>query len=180
MIWVSTLRSIQCLVTFDVSHVKGVWHVKFCSICQRFGPTRNFSREEGWLSTENCWLHVLAFSDVEQSAKLYGYITILWASETTLFYSRELFCAVLCMTVICKHIPVQAVLWRCWLGSRKGIRPVKKLSGEVLAWLSVWGEVQICIWPSWCPTNSVKALAKAVKSVLEKRPLNDVCFLGVI
>jgi len=20
----------------------------------------------------------------------------------------------------------------------------------VLAWLSVWGEVQICIWPSWC------------------------------
>ena len=30
------------------------------------------------------------------------------------------------------------VLWRCWLGSRKGIRPVKKLSGGVLAWLSVW------------------------------------------
>jgi len=28
------------------------------------------------------------------------------------------------------------VLWRCWLGSRKVIRPVKKLSGGVLAWLS--------------------------------------------
>ena len=26
----------------------------------------------------------------------------------------------------------------------------KKLSGGVLAWLSVWSEVQICIWPSWC------------------------------
>jgi len=24
----------------------------------------------------------------------------------------------------------------------------KKLSGEVLAWLSIWNEVQICIWPS--------------------------------
>jgi len=24
----------------------------------------------------------------------------------------------------------------------------KKLSGGVLAWLSVWNEVQICIWPS--------------------------------
>jgi len=24
----------------------------------------------------------------------------------------------------------------------------KKLSGEVLAWLSVWSEVQTCIWPS--------------------------------
>jgi len=23
----------------------------------------------------------------------------------------------------------------------------KNLSGGVLAWLSVWGEVQICIWP---------------------------------
>jgi len=29
----------------------------------------------------------------------------------------------------------------------KGIRPVKKLSGGVLAWLSVWSEVQTCIWP---------------------------------
>ena len=41
-----------------------------------------------------------------------------------------------------------SALWHCWLGGRKGIRPVKKLSGGVLAWLSVWGEVQICIWPS--------------------------------
>jgi len=24
----------------------------------------------------------------------------------------------------------------------------KNLSGEVLAWLSVWNEVQTCIWPS--------------------------------
>ena len=33
---------------------------------------------------------------------------------------------------------VPSVLRRCWLGGRKGIRPVKKLSGGVLAWLSVW------------------------------------------
>jgi len=26
--------------------------------------------------------------------------------------------------------------------------PVKKLSGGVLAWLSVWSEVQTCIWPA--------------------------------
>jgi len=26
--------------------------------------------------------------------------------------------------------------------------PVKKLSGGVLAWLSVWSEVQTCVWPS--------------------------------
>jgi len=43
-----------------------------------------------------------------------------------------------------------SVLWRCWLGGRKGIRPVKNLSGGVLAWLCVWSEMQTCIWPSWC------------------------------
>ena len=34
------------------------------------------------------------------------------------------------------------------VGGRKGIRSVKKLSGGVLAWLSVWSEVQTCTWPS--------------------------------
>jgi len=38
---------------------------------------------------------------------------------------------------------------KSWLGGRKGIRPAKKLSGGVLVWLSVWSEVQTCIWPSW-------------------------------
>jgi len=35
-----------------------------------------------------------------------------------------------------------SVLSRCSLGGRKGIWPVKKLSGGVLAWLSVWSDVQ--------------------------------------
>ena len=43
-----------------------------------------------------------------------------------------------------------SVLWRCWLGGRKGIWPVKNLSGGVLAWLSVCSEVQTCIRPSGC------------------------------
>jgi len=32
-----------------------------------------------------------------------------------------------------------------WLGSRKGIRPAKKLSDGMLAWLCVWVKMQICI-----------------------------------
>ena len=44
---------------------------------------------------------------------------------------------------------VPSVLWRCWLGCRKGIRPVK-MSDGVLAWLSVWSEMQTCIWPVSC------------------------------
>ena len=40
------------------------------------------------------------------------------------------------------------MLWQCWLGIRKSC---KKLSDEVLVWLSVWSEVQIvCIWSSGC------------------------------
>ena len=34
------------------------------------------------------------------------------------------------------------------LGRQEGHPACKKLSGGVLAWLSVWSEVQTCIWPS--------------------------------
>jgi len=34
------------------------------------------------------------------------------------------------------------------VGRQEGHPACKKLSGEVLAWLSVWNEVQTCIWPS--------------------------------
>ena len=34
--------------------------------------------------------------------------------------------------IVILHLP--SVLWRCWLGGRKAIRPVKKLSGGVLVW----------------------------------------------
>ena len=76
-----------------------------------------------------------------------------------------------------------SVLWHCWLGGRKGIWPVKKLSAGVLAWLSAWSKVQTCIWPSWCHCHSLSVAS--VKSrlvlpiwywptrvVLDKRPLN--------
>ena len=52
-------------------------------------------------------------------------------------------------------INVPSVLWRCWLGGRENIQPVKNLSIEVLAWLYVWSEVQTCIWPSWCHCHSL-------------------------
>jgi len=34
------------------------------------------------------------------------------------------------------------------VGRQEGHPACKKLSGEVLAWLSVWREVKTCIWPS--------------------------------
>jgi len=58
------------------------------------------------------------------------------------------------------------VLWRCWLGSRKGIRPVKKISGGVLAWLSVRGEVQMCISLSACHSHLLSLTSVKSRLVL--------------
>ena len=59
-----------------------------------------------------------------------------------------------------------SVLWRCWLVGRKVIRPVKNLSGGVLTWLSVWSEVQTCIWPSWCHCHSLSLASVKSRLVL--------------
>ena len=73
------------------------------------------------------------------------------------------------------------MFWRCWLDIRKNIRPVKKLSDEVLAWLSVWSELRmICTWSSWCHCHPISScfvkiqigLTWLTQIVLEKRPLN--------
>jgi len=49
-------------------------------------------------------------------------------------------------------ISLSSVLWRCWL---EGHPAYKKQSGGVLVLLSVWSEVQTCIWPSWCHCHSL-------------------------
>jgi len=41
------------------------------------------------------------------------------------------------------------------VGWQEGHPACKKLSGGVLAWLSVWSEVQTCIWRSWCHCYSL-------------------------
>jgi len=48
------------------------------------------------------------------------------------------------------------------LGGRKGIWPVKKLSDEILAWLSDWSEVQmICIWSGWCHCHLIISCSRS-------------------
>jgi len=73
------------------------------------------------------------------------------------------------------------------IGLQEGHPACKNLSGGVLAWLSVWSEVQTCLRPSWCHCHSLSLAS--VKSrlvlpfwyrltwvVLEKGPLNGcVC-----
>jgi len=42
----------------------------------------------------------------------------------------------------------------------------KKLSGGVLAWLSIWSEVQTCIWPSCCHCHSLSLASVKSRLVL--------------
>ena len=77
------------------------------------------------------------------------------------------------------------------VGWQEGHPACKKLSGEVLAWLSVCSEVQTCIWPSWCHCHllslaSVKSQLvltfwyRPTQVVPEKGPLNGcVCVCAI-
>jgi len=53
------------------------------------------------------------------------------------------------------------------LAGRQEVHPeCKKLSGGVLAWLSVWSEMQTCIWPSWCHCHSLSVASVKSRLVL--------------
>jgi len=76
------------------------------------------------------------------------------------------------------------VLWRCWLGGRKGIRPVK--NWVVGCWHGCYlsgSEVQTCTWPSWCHCHSLSLASvksrlvlpfwyRLTQVALDKGPLN--------
>jgi len=75
------------------------------------------------------------------------------------------------------------------VGQQEGHLACKKLSGGVLVWLSVWSEVQTCIWPSGCNCHSLSLAS--VKSRLvspfwfrltlvvpDKGPLNGCAYIG--
>ena len=83
--------------------------------------------------------------------------------------------------VMIKYSAFSALTLLVW--RQEGHPACKKQSGAVLAWLSVFSEMQICILPSWChcyslslaPVKSRLVLHfwyRFTQVVLEKRPLN--------
>ena len=74
------------------------------------------------------------------------------------------------------------------VGWQEGHPACKKLSSRVLAWLSVWSEVQTCICPSWCHCHSLSLASvksrlvlpfwyRLTRVVLEKGPLNGCVYV---
>ena len=77
------------------------------------------------------------------------------------------------------------------VGRQEGHPACKKLSGRVLAWLSVWSEVQTCIRPSCCHCHSLSLASAKSRLVLpfwyrltwvvqDKGPLNVCSRLVVV
>ena len=74
------------------------------------------------------------------------------------------------------------------VGRQDGHPACKKLSGGVLVWLSVWSEVQTCIWPSRCQCHLLSLASVKYRLVVpfryrltqvvpDKGPLNGcVCY----
>ena len=100
-------------------------------------------------------------------------------------------CVRACVCVCLCTCTWSSVLWCCRLGGSKGIQPVKQLSGGVLVWLSVWSEMQTCIWPSWCHCHSLSLASVKSGLVLpfwyrltwvvpEKGRQKGVCLLYVV
>jgi len=59
------------------------------------------------------------------------------------------------LNTLCMYNSVAFSALMLLVGRQEGHPACKKQSGEVLVWLSVWSDVQTCIWPSWCHCHSL-------------------------
>ena len=115
----------------------------------------SFHNVHTWLLSSRCWWCTVGCSPIClfsfvlhcQHGGCLGRCNHRPAGEANLLI-RPATCLKIVHLAICAFSAVPSVLWLCWLGGRKGIRPVKNLSGGVLAWLSVWSEVQLAYVPA--------------------------------
>ena len=117
--------------------------------------------------------------------------------RSTYPYQRSLFCCNINAMSSTPSLSLSSLLGSLFFSLtphihlKEGHPACKKLSGGLLAWLSVWSEVQTYRWPSWCHCHSLSLAS--VKSrlvlpfwyqftwvVLEKGPLNRCVYVCVI
>ena len=129
-----------------------------------------------------CWYTTLTWAQKwTEKTKIYSEKKCIYSTTKPhqIFFSRLhiMHCAFSALTLL--------------VGRQEGHLACKKLSGGVLEWLSVWSEVQTCIWPSWCYCQSLSLASVKSRLVLpfwyrltwvvpEKGPLNGcvcVCVL---
>ena len=126
---------------------------------------------------------------------IWNFFRALWKTKwgrvigTKQFFLFGLTC--LCCKLYLYGLCVPLCALTLLVGRQEGHPACKKLSGEVLVWLSVWSEVQTCIWPSWCHCHSLSLASvksrlvspfwyRLTRVVPDKGPLNGcVCVWSV-
>ena len=81
---------------------------------------------------------------------------IFWTGQTWLFGHTWLVMCFFGVLVLFFAFSALTLL----VGRQEGHPACKKLEWWVLAWLSVWSEMQTCIWPSWCHWHSLSCFSK--------------------
>ena len=87
----------------------------------------------------------------------------------------------------CYHFRLAFSALRLLVGQQEGHPACKNLSGGVLTWLSVWNEVQTCIWPSGFHCHSLSLASvksrlvlpswyRLIRVVLDKRAVKRMCY----
>jgi len=67
---------------------------------------------------------------------------------------------------VCIYICLALTALTLLVGRQDWHPSCRKLIGGVLAWLSVWSEVQTCVWPSWCHCHSLSLASVKSRLVL--------------
>ena len=112
-----------------------------------------------------CFKHVLPGPSLQQSTKCLKHCgaSMIWLVQFS-YQHHQNFTNLLSCTYIGTTVSFSALT--LLVGRQEGHAASKKLSGGLLAWLSVWSEVQICIQPSWCHCHSLSLAS--VKSSLRQ------------
>ena len=133
-----------------------------------------------------CWSRDVEMALCVVCASFTGHVTELVFSHSDVCKSLDVLCYQTLICTLLRCLPVAFSALTLLVGRQEGHPACKKQSGGVLVWLSVWSEVQACIWLSWCHCHSLSLASVKSRLVLpfwyrltwvvpEKGPLNGCC-----
>ena len=170
------LNGCVCVCVMDLQFV-GVDSSGPEESCIRWGPGSHYKKG-------HLWGNIRGYSQVcRRSTYLMLFARGSSNVESGYQYWSNL---LLLLSLLWNHYYVAFSALTLLVGWQEGHPACKKQSGGVLAWLSVWSEMQTCIWPSWCHCHSLSLVSvkswlvlpfwyRLTQVVLEKRPLNGCC-----